>query len=632
MQEQGTISVHTENLFPIIKKSLYSDREIFLRELVSNGVDAINKLKWLSYREGFSGDAPAPKIDISIDKEKRQLKISDSGIGMTADEVKKYINQVAFSGAQEFVEKYKSDGGSQPIIGHFGLGFYSSFMVADLVEIESKSYQKDAPAVHWSCDGTTKFTIEDCAKADTGTTITLTLTKDDDEFLEPTRVKELIKKYCDFLEVPISLNGEVSNKQEPLWNQTPNTLKDEDYLSFFRHLYPGEEDPLFWIHLNTEYPVAVRGILYFPRLRPDVDLSRGRIKLFCDRVYVTDNADEIIPKFLVPLEGAIDISGNDIPLNVSRSYLHNDRKVGRISDHIARKVADRLHDLHQNDFARYAKVWPDISLFMKFGALNSEKFYQQLKDIFLFETTRPAAQDSEANSGEQRNFVTLPQYLERNKETQGQTVYYASDAITQKSYITLHTSQNLEVIILGDNIDTHFTSFLERENKDLKFKRVDSELDKSLLSEDSGGEIIDPNTNKSSKETLIEFFQASLNKPGVTIKVESLKSEDVPAMILVAESMRRFREMAAAWQARGNNMPFPEEQTLIINSNSPLVKSVQKMARAQVVGSEDKLPQLLCQHIYDLAQLAQKTPEPATIQAFLQRSNEVLTKLAERAS
>ena len=625
MQEQGTISVHTENLFPIIKKSLYSDREIFLRELISNGVDAINKLKWLGYREDFTGEVPAPKISVTIDKEKRQLKITDSGLGMTADEVKKYINQVAFSGAEEFLEKYKKDGGSQPIIGHFGLGFYSSFMVADLVEIDSKSYQKDSLAVKWSCDGTTKFTISDSDKTETGTTITLTLTKDDDEYIEESRIKELIKKYCDFLAVPIEVNGEVSNKQEPLWNQPPNTLKDDDYLQFFQHLYPGAEEPLFWIHLNTEYPVAVKGILYFPKLRPDADLTRGRIKLFCDQVYVTDNADEVIPKFLVPLQGAIDISGNDIPLNVSRSYLHNDRKVARISEHIARKVADRLHDLHKDDFARYAKVWPDISLFMKFGALNSDKFFQQIKDIFLFQTTK-------VEEGKP-SFVTLEQYLERNKEKQEKTVYYASDEIAQKSYIQLHTSQGLEVLILGDNIDTHFTSFLERENKELKFKRVDSELDKNLVTEgDASADLVDPNTNKTTKESLEELFKTALGKPSLTIKVQALKSESVPAMILVSESMRRFREMSAAWQQPGNPLPFPEEQTLIVNTNSPLVKALQKLARTQIVGSEDTLPQLLCNHIYDLALMTQKSPEPATVQAFVERSNEVLTRLAERAS
>lgn len=625
MQEQGNISVHTENLFPIIKKSLYSDREIFVRELVSNGVDAINKLKWLSYREDFSGEAPAPKITISLDKEKRQLSISDTGLGMTAEEVKKYINQVAFSSAQEFLEKYKKEGASQQaIIGHFGLGFYSAFMVSDMVEIETRSYQKDSQAVHWACDGSTRFTMQDGQRQETGTTITLTLTQDDSEFLETDRIKALIKKYCDFLPVPISLNGEVVNQQEPLWAQPPNILKDEDYLKFFRHLYPGEEEPLFWIHINTDYPVAVKGILYFPKLRPDLDLTRGRIKLFCDQVYVTDNADEVIPKFLVPLQGAIDISGNDIPLNVSRSYLHNDRKVARISEHIARKVADRLQDLYQNDFARYAKVWPDISLFMKFGALNSDKFYQQLKDIFLFQTTR-------TEEGKPP-FTTLAQYLERNQEKQEKTIYYTNDAVTQKSYIDLHTSQGLEVLILGEAIDNHFSSFLERENRELKFRRVDSELDKNLVSEgDKGGEIIDPSTNKTTKEVLEELFKNALGKEHVSIQAQPLKSDAVPAMILLPESMRRFREMTAAFQP-GTAALFPETHTLIVNTNHPLVRNLQKLARAQLSGSQDNLPQLLCNHIYDLALLTQKSPDPNTVQAFVQRSNEVLTRLSERAS
>lgn len=619
MHEQGNISVHTENIFPIIKKSLYSDREIFLRELISNAVDALHKLKWISYREDFQGSVPEPKITIEIDKEKRQLKISDTGLGMTAEEVKKYINQVAFSSAEEFLEKYKKEGNRQAIIGHFGLGFYSSFMVSDLVEIDTKSYQPNSQAVHWSCDGSTRFTLTDSSRQETGTTVTLTLTKEDDEYLEPSRIRHLIRKYCDFLPFPIELSGEVVNKQEPLWNQSPSSLKDEDYLEFYRYLYPAEEEPLFWIHLNTDFPVALKGILYFPKLQPNADLSRGQIKLFCDQVYVTDNAEEVIPRFLTPLKGAIDISGNDIPLNVSRSYLHNDRKVARISEHIAKKVGDRLRDLYQNDYERYTKVWPDISLFMKFGALNSDKFYQQIKDIFLFKTTR--------KEEGKPPYVTLQDYLARNKEKQENTVYYASDEALQRSYIDLHQSQGLEVLILGEALDSHFTSFLERENKDLRFKRVDSELDKNLVEEES--KIVDPATQKTRSETLEELFKSSLGKEKLTIKVQSLKSEAVPAMILLPESLRRFREMTAIMQRE--QALFPEEHTLIVNASHPLVQNLQKMAAGQIVGSDESLPRLLCHHIYDLALMAHKTPDPTTLQSFVQRSNEVLTRLTEKA-
>lgn len=616
MHEQGNISVHTENIFPIIKKSLYSDREIFLRELVSNAVDAIQKLKWLSYRDDFPGQAPEPKISIEIDKEKRHLKISDTGLGMTADEVKKYINQVAFSSAQEFVEKYKKEGDSQGIIGHFGLGFYSAFMVSSLVEIDTKSYQADSQAVHWSCDGSTRFTLSDSARTETGTTITLTITEEDHEFLEPSRIRTLLTKYCDFLPVSIEFEGGVVNQQDPLWHKSPSSLKDEDYKSFYQKLYPGEEEPLFWIHINTDYPVAVKGILYFPKVALDHDFSRKRIKLFCDRVYVTDNAEEIIPKFLVPLRGAIEVDGNDIPLNVSRSYLHNDRKVAKISEHIAKKVSDRLHSLYTDDFSRYASVWPDISFFMKYGALNSEKFYQQIKDVFLFETVN-------VEEGKP-SFVTLDAYRERNKEKQENTIYYASDKETQRAYIDLHQSHGFEVLLLGETVDSHFVSFLERENKDLHFKRVDSELDPRLV-EDKSAEIVDPATQKSQRELIEELFSANLPKEGVTVKAQALKSDAVPAMILQSEQMRRFREMATAWQ-RGPLDSFPASYTLVLNTSHPLVQKVQRLA-ADPAQASGKLPSLLCQHIYDLAMMAQKNPEPQALSAFVQRSHELLTSL-----
>ena len=502
MHEQGNISIHTENIFPIIKKSLYSDREIFLRELVSNGVDAINKLKWVGYREDVPGGIPDPKITIAIDKDNRKVSISDTGLGMTADEVKKYINQVAFSSAEEFIEKYKGDGEDGSIIGHFGLGFYSSFMVSSLVEIDTKSYQADAPAVHWSCDGSTEYTLDDSDRTEIGTTITLTLTEEDDEFLEESRIRQLITKYCDFMQVPIEFEEAVVNKQEPLWVKSPSEVSDEDYLEFYRYLYPFQEEPLFWIHINTDYPVIVKGILYFPKLRPDIDPNRGQIKLFCDQVYVTDNAEEVIPKFLMPLRGVIDVDGNDIPLNVSRSYLHNDRKVQRISDHIAKKVGDRLNDLFKEDYDRYLTVWPDISLFVKFGVMNSDKFYQRVKDIIVFKTTK-------VEEGKP-SYVTLADYLERNSEKQDKTVYYTNDEAAQSSYIELHKSQGLEVLVLDGFVDSHFTGFLERDYSEVKFKRVDSELDDTLVDEDSAGDIVDPNTNKTRSETLEDLFKTAL--------------------------------------------------------------------------------------------------------------------------
>ena len=623
MHEQGNISIHTENIFPIIKKSLYSDREIFLRELISNGVDAISKLKWIGYREDIP-EMPEPKITVAIDKEKRQLSITDTGLGMTADEVRNYINQVAFSSAEEFIEKYKGDGNEQGIIGHFGLGFYSSFMVSSLVEIDTKSYQQDEAAVHWSCDGSTQFTLDDSDRTDIGTTITLTLTEEDDEFLEESRIRQLITKYCDFLQVPIHFGDSVVNKQEPLWAKSPSDLKDEDYLEFYRYLYPFQEEPLFWIHINTDYPVIVKGILYFPKLRPDIDPNRGQIKLFCDQVYVTDNAEEVIPKFLMPLRGVIDVDGNDIPLNVSRSYLHNDRKVQRISDHIAKKVGDRLNDLYQEDYDRYLEVWPDISLFVKFGVMNSDKFYQRVKDILVFKTTL------EAEAEEQKPYVTLADYLERNSEKQDKTVYYSNDESAQSAYIELHKSQGLEVLLLDGFIDSHFTGFLERENSEVQFKRVDSELDDKLVDEDSAGDIVDPTTNKTRTETLQDMFKSALGKDRLDVKAQALKSAAVPAMILLPEAMRRMQEMAAVMQQDTSAFQLPDEHTLVVNTSHPLVQNLQELSKGQVVGSDD-LTGLICNHIYDLAMMAQRSPDADTMQSFLQRSNDVLTKLTEKA-
>lgn len=374
MLEQGTITIHTQNIFPIIKKSLYSDHEVFFRELVSNGVDAIQKLKMVGYAgETELGDFQ-PEINITIDKEKRTLSITDNGIGMTADEVKKYINQVAFSSAEEFIQKYQ--GGDQPLIGHFGLGFYSAFMVAQQVEIDTLSYKKDAEAVHWTCSGSPEFSLASSERSERGTTVILTLLEGEEEYLDPQRIRQLVKKYCDFMPVPIKLDGEIINRQKAIWRESPSNLTAEDYQEFYRYLYPFQEEPLLWVHLQTDYPFLLNGILYFPKLQPDIDVTRSQIKLFCNQVYVSDHCEEIIPRFLLPMRGVID--SPDIPLNVSRSALQMDRTVRRIGDFIAKKVGDRLQELYQNDFAQYTKIWGDLSLFVKYGCLNDEKFKKQV--------------------------------------------------------------------------------------------------------------------------------------------------------------------------------------------------------------------------------------------------------------
>ncbi|BCX10083.1 MAG: hypothetical protein KatS3mg066_3942 [Fischerella sp.] len=360
MLEQGTISIHTENIFPIIKKSLYSDHQIFLRELISNAVDAIQKLNMISRAGEYSGDIGEPEIQIAIDKNNKTLSITDNGIGMTADEVKKYINQVAFSSAEEFIQKYKSTS-DQPIIGHFGLGFYSSFMVAQKVEIDTLSYKEGAQAVHWTCDGSPEFTLEESSRTARGTTITLHLMEEELDYLESARIKNLVKTYCDFMPVPIKLDGEVLNRQKAPWRESPSNLSKEDYIEFYRYLYPFQEDPLLWVHLNTDYPFIINGILYFPKLRPDVDVTKGQIKLFCNQVFVSDHCEEIIPQFLLPMRGVIDSS--DIPLNVSRSALQTDRTVKKIGDYIAKKVGDRLKELYRDNRDQYISAWKDPRYF-----------------------------------------------------------------------------------------------------------------------------------------------------------------------------------------------------------------------------------------------------------------------------
>ncbi len=614
--EQGSITIHTENIFPIIKQSLYSDREIFLRELISNAADAIAKLK-MAKLAGEVADPPEPEITIALNKEAKTLSVSDTGIGMTAEEVKKYINQVAFSSAEEFLQKYKGKDAEQAIIGHFGLGFYSSFMVSQRVEIDTLSYQPGSTPVKWSCDGSPTFTLSDSQRSAIGTTVTLYLSADSEEYLEPSRIRELVRKYCDFIPVPIKLNGEVINRQKPLWKIPPSELKDEDYLEFYRYLYPFQEDPHFWVHINTDYPFIVQGILYFPKLRPDIDPTKGQVKLFCNQVFVQDNCEEVIPKFLLPLRGAID--SPDIPLNVSRSFLQNDRTVRRIGDHIAKKVADRLNELYKEDYEKYVKVWPDISLFMKFGAMNNDKFFAQIKDILIFRVAGSPADKPE--------YVTLKEYLERMREKQNKRVYYATDEAAQSAYIDLHRSQGLEVILLDSWIDSHFSSFLEREYREegIQFKRVDSELDETLIQKDKAAEIVDPVTQKTRSEKLVDLFRQALGKEKLQIKAEALKSESVPAMILLPEALRRLQELNAILQQKP--MEFLEEHTLVLNTAHPLIQNLQALAEE---GRDPELVNLICNHIYDLALITQKSFDPAAARAFVQRSNEVLTRLTRR--
>ncbi len=652
--EKGNITIHTENIFPIIKKSLYTDHEIFLRELISNSVDAISKLKMASLAGEARGEVPEPEINIAIDKENRTLSITDNGIGMTGEEIKKYINQVAFSSAEEFITKYQKS--AKDLIGHFGLGFYSAFMVAKKVEIDTLSYQEGATPVHWSCDGSPEFELTDSSRSQIGTTITLTLMDEEGEYLEPARIRQLVKTYSDFMPVPIKIDGEVINQQRALWKESSQNLTKEDYLEFYRYLYPFQEEPLLWVHLNTDYPFLLNGILYFPKLRPDVDVSKGQLKLFCNQVFVSEHCEEIIPDFLMPLRGVID--SPDIPLNVSRSALTKDRTVRRIADFIAKKIADRLKSLYNEDAKEYIRCWGDVGTFIKFGSLKEDKFKQQVEDILIYRTTykppetlvQVAVQTAEGDAWqeataktpleaiEQEGYTTLKAYLERHKERHENRVFYCTDPRSQSTYVELYKNQGLEILFFDSFIDTnYFIPFLEREYSDVKFTRVDSELDSTLLEQDQASEIIDPGSNKTRSELIKEIFAKALENSRINIKTEALKSDDPqgtpPAIVLLPEAMRRLQEMTAMMQQKA--MAFPEEHILMINTNHPLIQQIIQISQGSIVTGSGESPsaqlaKMLCQHVYDLALIAQKGFDAEGMQAFVERSNRVLTKLTEK--
>ncbi|MGI0483208.1 molecular chaperone HtpG [Geminocystis sp. CENA526] len=646
--EKGNISIHTENIFPIIKKSLYTDHEIFLRELISNSVDAISKAKMASLAGEITNNLPEPEITVTIDKENKTLSISDNGIGMTVDEIKKYINQVAFSSAEDFITKYGKT--ANDLIGHFGLGFYSAFMVAKQVEIDTLSYREGATAVHWSCDGSPEFQLTDSSRTTPGTTITLTIMDEETEYLEESRIKNLIKKYSDFVPVAIKMGDEQINRQKALWKESPQNLTDEDYLEFYRYLYPFQEDPLLWVHLNTDYPFLLNGILFFPKLRPDVDVTKGQIKLFCNQVFVSDHCEEIIPEFLMPLRGVID--SPDIPLNVSRSALTNHRTVRRIADFISKKIGDRLKSLYNEDKAKYISSWEDVGTFVKYGALRDEKFKKQVEDLIIYRTTYQANKEEtpkvEIDSGDDawkdvtpdvnQPYTTLNEYLERNKEKHEKRVFYCNNAQTQSTYVDLYKNQGIEVLFMDSFIDAnYFIPFLEREYTDVKFSRVDSELDSSLVEDDKANEIVDANSNKTRAEVIKEIFEKAINKPKINIKTQSLKSETQeetpPAMVLLPEAMRRFQEMTAMMQQR--EMKFPEEHMLVINTAHPLIENIYQLNKGAIIQGSGESPtqemvNLMCQYVYDLALMAQRAFNAEEMIDFVARSNKVLTKLTKR--
>ncbi len=603
-KEEGSISIHTENIFPIIKKWLYSDKDIFIRELVSNAVDAIHKLQNINLIDGLQL-ADEYKVDIHLDKEAGTLTVADNGIGMSADEVRKYINQIAFSSAEDFIEKFKKLEDKNQIIGHFGLGFYSSFMVAENVEIRTLSYQKDAVAVHWQCEGTTTYSLETTDKKERGTEVILHLNEDEKEFLEPDSVREVLKKFCNFLPVSITLEGEEINDKNPLWTKSAAEISEDEYKEFYRKLYPMSADPLFWIHLNIDFPFNLKGIVYFPHLTNEFDVTKSHIKLFCNQVFVSDNTPELIPEFLTPLQGCLDAP--DLPLNVSRSYLQNDPQVRKIREVISGRVAAKIVDLAKNDREAFEPIWEDIHSFVKYGMMREDKFYEKVKDQVIYHAT-----------GEDK-FTTLPEYLERAKEKHENKVYYANNEGAQATYLKLFKSQGMEVLILDAMIDNHFIQFLESKNSDLKFERVDSDITENLLEEDPSQKIVAGADNKTKEERIEQVFKDELDIKGLTIRIETLKDDSVPGMILLNEQSRRFKEMTHM-MGQGEMPDMFADHTLMVNTASP---AVEKILKLQDDGDSESA-NMLIEQIYDLAMLSHQAISKERMAGFLERSGKLL--------
>lgn len=622
-QQSGTISINTENIFPIIKKWLYSEKDIFLRELVSNGSDAISKLKKLAtIGEANVSSDEKYYIKVVVDKSKKTIQIIDNGLGMTFDEVNKYINQIAFSGAKDFVEKYKDKADDSQIIGHFGLGFYSAFMVADKVQIDTLSYQDGAEAVRWVSDGGTEFEMDKSDRNERGTTITLFISDDSKEFLDSYKAREVLVKYFSFLPYELYLEDadEKKDKEEdkadeprplndtnPLWLKDPKECTDEEYKDFYRKVFFDFNEPLFWIHLNMDYPFKLKGILYFPKLKHEFDTIEGQIKLFYNQVFVADNIKEVIPEFLMLLKGAIDCP--DLPLNVSRSFLQNDGYVSKISTHITKKVADKLTSLFKKERETYNKYWDDINPFVKFGCIKEKKFFEKVKDILIFKTTN-------------NEYVTLKEYLEKNKEKHENKVFYVTDERQQAQYIKLFKEQGMEAVNLSTMIDSHFIQYLEMEEKDVKFLRIDSDISDSLKNTDDDK---DDNAIKELSEGLEKIFKSSLSNENLKVQVEALKSESVPAMILLSEESRRMQEMARNYGGFNFGGMYENDETLVLNRNNSLIRSLISMKE-----KEDKKEdvQLICEHIYDLALMSHKNLEPDAMNKFIERSNLILSRLA----
>lgn len=629
MEEKGTISIKTENIFPIIKKFLYSDHEIFLRELISNAVDATQKIKRLSSINEYKGELGDLTIEVSINKKRKTITVSDKGIGMTADEVKKYINQIAFSGASDFVEKFKDLKDANDIIGKFGLGFYSCFMVADKVDIITKSYVDDAEEVKWTCDGNTEFEISKTKKKTRGTDVILHLAKDSKEFLDEFKIRTILNKYSKFLPVPIKFGqkeeslkdgkdkdgkdkyktvkvDDIINNTEPLWTKSPADLKDEDYLKFYKELYPFSEDPLFWIHLNVDYPFNLTGILYFPKIKNDFEVQKNKIQLYSRQVFITDEVKDIVPEFLMLLHGVID--SPDIPLNVSRSFLQSDANVKKINTHITKKVADKLNDLFKKDRKVYETKWDDISIFVKYGIITEEKFDEKARSFALLKNLDD-------------KYFTLEEYRKHVEKTQTDkdknVVYlYTTDAGKQHAYIESAQNKGYDVLKMDIVIDSHFINHLEQKLEKTMLKRVDADTIDKLIDKDDKMESVLSNDDQEKIKTI---FEKAINNKSMTIQVESLSPDEMPVTITMSEFMRRMKDMAAT----GGGMPMmggmPDQYNMSVNGNHAIISKILK-------SNNKKVQNNLAKQAFDLAMLSQNMLSGAELTDFIKRSVTLATK------
>ncbi|NLC67446.1 MAG: molecular chaperone HtpG [Clostridiaceae bacterium] len=641
-RETGNLSIHTENILPIIKKWLYSDKDIFVRELVSNCSDAISKLRRLvSIGEARVDEDEKFFIKVVANKDNKTIQFIDNGIGMTAEEVKKYINQIAFSSVTDFVEKYKDkmDEGSQ-IIGHFGLGFYSAFMVAGKVQIDTLSYLEGAEPVKWVSTGNMQYEMDVSDRNTRGTTVTLYVSEDGEEFLDEFKMREVLMKYCAFMPYEIYLEDasaeakrkkdETEKKEEPgedkedkekkdepgpindpnpLWLKKPADCTEEEYKEFCKKVFFDFNDPLFWIHLNMDYPFNLKGILYFPRLKNQFDQLEGRIKLYYNQVFVADNIKEVIPEFLMLLKGVIDCP--DLPLNVSRSFLQNDGYVRKLSTHITRKVADKLKSVFENERENYNKYWDDINPFIKFGCMKEPKFFERVKDIVIYKTTGG-------------DYVTLKDYLERNKSKHENKVFYVTDEKQQAQYIKMFKDNDMEAVILDNLIDNHFIQFMEMNEKGVTFSRVDSDISENL--KDTSAKEVKEEDLEKTRESLEKLFREAVGDDKLKVKVESLKVSNVPGMILIPEYSRRMQDLSRLFGGSDMGGMFPGEETLVLNRNNNLIKAIIDMS-----GKDEKRDDVImvCRQIYDLAMMGHKQLEPESITRFIERSNRIMEKMMQ---